>query len=106
MLSQIIRFFVKLILMVFGLVFAISLLVAALFVVLLSLIKSLITGKKPSSVMAFSRFKKFSPSITWTSALNPAGHRDENLKAPSTGEIVDVEVREIKDTKDVERKDS
>ena len=98
MINRIFRFFVKLVLVIFGLIFAISMLIAALFVVLLSLLKSLITGKKSSSVMVFNRFKKFSPSITWSSASTSASRQHEgNLHTPSTGEIVDVEVREIKD---------
>ena len=87
--SRLVRFVIKLILVAFGSVFAISLLLAALIVVVLSLLKSLVTGKKPAPVMVFSRFQKFSPSGMWPSAA----------KAQNTVDVVDVEVREVQ-TKD------
>ena len=87
--SRLVRFVIKLILAAFGLVFAISLLLAALIVVVLSLLKSLVTGKKPAPVMVFSRFQKFAPGGMWHSAA----------KAQNTVDVVDVEVREVQ-TKD------
>ena len=83
--SRLVRFVIKLILAAFGLVFAISLLLAALIVVVLSLLKSLVTGKKPAPVMVFSRFQKFAPGGVWPSAT----------KAQNTVDVVDVEVREV-----------
>ena len=59
---QLVRFAIKLILTVLGLVFAISLLGAALIVVLLSLLKSVLTGKKPAPVVVFRNFQKFGES--------------------------------------------
>ena len=84
--SQLVRFAVKLILTVLGLVFAISLLAAALIVVLLSLLKSVLTGKKPAPVVVFSKFQKFAPGGMWPGSA----------KAQNTGEVVDIEVREVR----------
>lgn len=84
--SQLVRFAIKLILTVLGLVFAISLLMAALIVVLLSLLKSVVTGKKPAPVVVFSKFQKFAPQGIWPGAT----------KTQNTGEVVDVEVREVR----------
>ena len=83
--SQLVRFAIKLILTVLGLVFAISLLMAALIVVLLSLLKSVLTGKKPAPVVMFSKFQKFAPGGMWPGSA----------KAQNTGDVVDVEVREV-----------
>ena len=83
---QLVRFAIKLILTVLGLVFAISLLGAALIVVLLSLLKSVLTGKKPAPVVVFRNFQKFAPRGIWPGAA----------KAQNTGEVVDVEVREVR----------
>ena len=84
--SQLVRFAIKLILTVLGLVFAISLLAAALIVVLLSLLKSVLTGKKPAPVVVFSKFQKFAPGGMWPGSA----------KAQNKGEVVDVEVREVR----------
>ena len=94
--SRLVRFVIKLILAAFGLVFAISLLLAALIVVVLSLIKSLITGKKPAPVMVFSRFQKFAPGGVWLSAA----------KVQNTVDVVDVEVREVQTKDQPLKKDS
>jgi len=83
--SQLVRFVIKLILTVLGLVFAISLLAAALIFVLLSLLKSALTGKKLAPVVVFSKFQKFAPGGRWPGAA----------KAQNAGEVVDVEVREV-----------
>lgn len=90
--SKILRFTLKVVLTVFGLVFALSLLAAALVVVVLSLIKALLTGQKPRPAMVFGRFQKFSPQGMWPGAAAPAD---------KPGEIVDVEVREVRDDKRV-----
>ena len=87
--SRLLRFFIKLLLAAFGLVFALSLLAAALVVVVLSLLKSLITGQKPAPAMVFGKFQKFSPGSMWPGATQ----RDDSAKA---GDVVDVEMREVK----------
>ena len=94
MISKILRFFLKLVLGLFAAVFAISLLAAALIVVLLSLLKSLVTGRKPAPAMVFGRFQRFSPQGMWPGAAGRDG-----ANAPHTADIVDVEVREVRDDK-------
>lgn len=89
--SQILRFFLKLALGLFAAIFAISLLLAALIVVALSLLKSLVTGRKPAPAVVFGRFQRFSPQGMW-----PGGAaRDEGAARPA-GDVVDVEVREVR----------
>ena len=93
MISKILRFFLKLVLGLFAAVFAVSLLVAALIVVALSLLKSLITGRKPAPAMVFGRFQRYSPQGMWPGGT---GH---DANAPRAGDVVDVEVREVRDDK-------
>ncbi len=90
--GQFLRFVLKLTLGLFAAVFAVSLLAAALVVLVLSLLKSLITGKKPAPAMAFGRFQKFSTQTIWP------GARDDRAAKASAADVVDVEVREIKET--------
>lgn len=92
MLGRLVRFVLKLVLTAFGLVFAVCLLAAALLVLVLSLLKALVTGKKPASAVVFTRFQKFSSTNMWRSAAD----RDA-AKASTTGDVVDVEVREIRE---------
>ena len=87
--KSIIRFIVKLVLAAFGLVFAISLLLAALVAVVLNLLKSLITLQKPAPFVVYSQFRQFKRDSRGGS---PFGKKP----APQT-EVVDVEVREVKD---------
>ena len=93
--SSVLRFVLK---MVFGLlaaVFALSLLLAALIYVAFSLLKSLITGRPSTPAMVFGefrRFQRFSPEGMWS-----GGAAREGLPAsPGTGDVVDVEVREVR----------
>lgn len=94
MISKILRFFLKLVLGVFAAVFAISLLVAALIVVVLSVLKSLVTGRKPAPAVVFGRFQRYSPQGMW-----PGGTGRADAASPRAGDIVDVEVREMRDDK-------
>ena len=91
LLSRLLRLLLTLVLAAFGLVFMVSLMAAALIVVVLSLLKGLITGKKPAVSMTFSRFQKYSPKGMWPGASNP------DLVRKAAGNVVDVEAREIKD---------
>ena len=87
--SGLIRFIIKLVLAAFGLVFAVSLLLVALVALVLSLLKSLITWKKPAPFVAFSQFRQFKRDTrgSWPFANKPMPKSD----------VVDVEVREVKD---------
>ena len=93
MVSKILRFFLKLVLGLFAVVFALSLLVAALIVMALSLLKSLVTGRKPAPVVVFGRFQRYSPQGMWPGAAS----RDAG--APPASDVVDVEAREVRDDK-------
>ena len=83
------RFIIKLVLAAFGLIFAISFLFVALIVMVLSLLKSLVTWTKPTPFVIFSQYRQFKKNTKggWPSASKPAAQRD----------VVDVEVREVKD---------
>ena len=87
--GQLFRFLLKLVLGLLAAVFAVSLLLLALVVLAFSVLKALITGKKPAPAMVFGRFQKFSPQGMWPGQQAPAD--------ASKGEIVDVEVREVRD---------
>jgi hypothetical protein len=91
--GRLFRFIIKLILAAFGLVFAVSLLAIALVALLLSLLKSLMTGKKPAPFVAFSQFRRFKQDARggW-----PFADKFSTQAAPK-GDVVDVEMREIKD---------
>lgn len=89
------RFILKLTLAVFGVVFMVSLLAAALVVVAFSLLKSLVTGKKPAVFTTFSRFRAYSPKGMWPGASG----RQTKSGAANAGDVVDVEVREIRHDK-------
>ena len=81
----------KLVLAALGLIFAVSLLAAALIVLLVSLVKSLLTGRKPAPSAVFGRFQRLSPYAIW-----PGASRAEAVpQKPGMGEVVDVEAREI-----------
>lgn len=84
------RFILKLTLGLFAAVFALSLLAAALVFVALSLLKSLLTGRKPSPAMVFGRFQQFSPQAMWPGRGDP-------VRPSTAGDVLDVEVREVRD---------
>jgi len=92
LIGKILRFFLRLVLGLFAAVFAVSLLVAALIVVALSLLKSLVTGRKPAPAMVFGRFQRYSPQGMW-----PGGAGRDAGNAPRASDVVDVEVREVRD---------
>ena len=95
--SRVLRFILRITLGVFAAVFAISLLVAALIVVALSLLKSLVTGRKPAPAVVFGRFQRYSPQGMW-----PGGPAQGNAANPRASDVVDVEVREVRDDKRLE----
>ena len=89
-LNSLSRFLVKLVLAVFGLVFAVSFLLAALVGVVISLLKSLITWQKPAPFVFYSQFKQFRQG---TRSSWPVAE-----KSTRQGDVVDVEMREVKDS--------
>ncbi len=92
--NQVFRFILKLVLGLFAALFAISLLLLALMVFSLTLFKALITGRKPVPAMVFGRFQQFSPQAMW-----PGSRTHEGSPKADTGQVVDVEVREIPEVK-------
>ena len=91
--SRVFRFFLRLVFWLFAAVFAVSLLAASLVVIALGLLKALLTGKKPQA-MAFGRFQKFSADAFWAGAAGTPGR-----PATREADVVDVEVREVRDDK-------
>jgi len=90
--SRIFRFALRLVFWLFAAVFAISLLVASLIVIALGLLKALLTGKKPQPIV-FGRFQKVSPDAFWP------GARTTGRPPAREADVVDVEVREVRDDK-------
>ena len=82
-----IRLIIKLVFAAFALVFVVSLLLVALIVVALSLLKAVITGKRPAPSMVFGKFQKFAPGGMWPG----------NTRHKPKADVVDVEVREVKE---------
>ncbi|RYX92942.1 MAG: hypothetical protein EOO28_20260 [Comamonadaceae bacterium] len=87
--SRVLRLILKLVLAVFAAILAICLLAVALIVVLFSIMKSLITGRKPAPAMVFGRFQQYSPQGMWPGS--------GTAESKPQGDIVDVEVREVRD---------
>lgn len=90
--NQIFRFILKLVLSLFGAVFALSLLLVTLVVLALSVLKSLVTGRKPAPAMLFEQFQQFRSQAAW-----PAHRPRESAAGSHAGHVVDVEVREIRE---------
>ena len=87
--SNLFRFILKLVLGLFAAIFALSLLAAALVMVVLSMITALLTGRKPAPAVVFGRFQKFSPEGMWP--------QHQARKDNATTAVVDVEAREVRD---------
>jgi hypothetical protein len=90
--SRVLRFILRLILWTFAAIFAASLLVASLILLAVGLLRSLLTGQKPKPVV-FGRFQRFATQPSWP------GTRAREAAPVRTGDVVDVEVREIRDDK-------
>ncbi len=90
----ILRFLLKLVLGLFAAVFAVSLMLAALIWLAVSLLKSLITGRKTPAPVIFGRFQKFSPEAMWPGQRSASPHHNAD-------NVVDVEAHEVRDVRDV-----
>ena len=93
--SSVLRFVLKLVFGLLAAVFALSLLLAALIYVAFSLLISLFTGRPSTPAIMFGqfrRFQRFSPQAMWSGG--PA--REASSVSPGSGEVVDVEVREVR----------
>ena len=86
--SRVLFFALRLVLLTFAAIFAISLLFASLVLLALGLLRALFTGHKAKPV-DLGRFQRFSAQATWGKGAHPGA-------APvRSGDVVDVEVREI-----------
>jgi hypothetical protein len=85
-----------------------SLLVVAVVLVLLSLLRALLTGQRPTGPMVFGRFQQFASKGMWPGAKPPTaqnsppssplaerGRRPDERPRVASGDVVDVEVRDI-----------
>lgn len=90
-LNPVFRFALKVLLSLLATLFAVCVLTVALGIIALSLLKSLLTWRKPALVEMFSQFRRFRSQAVWPST--PAGGAYGKRKP---GEVVDVEVREIR----------
>ena len=86
--TRVLLFALRFALLTFAAIFAISLLLASLIVLALGLLRALFTGQKVKPV-DLGKFQRFSAQTRWGKGGNPGA-------APvRSGEVVDVEVREI-----------
>ena len=85
--SRVLRGLFKLVLVALATVFVLSFLLAALFVVLLVSLWSLLTGKKPAPVVMFSRMRE--QSQRYTHGVWPG-----RTTRPA-GDVVDVDATEV-----------
>jgi prepilin signal peptidase PulO-like enzyme (type II secretory pathway) len=90
-LTPVFRFVLKVLLGLLAALFAVFVLAVALGMVVLSLIKSLVTWRKPPLVEMFGQFRRFRSHGEWRGFETGATSRGSR-----SGEVVDVEVREIR----------
>ena len=87
--SSFVRFFIKLVLGLSAAAIAVALLMFAAFAFGLHWLIGLVTGRKPTSRMVFSRFQQFPSGMRSTTPPNRAD------AIAAAGQIVDVEAREV-----------
>ena len=92
--SLIFRFILKLVFGLSAAIIAVGLLLITLTVVVLSLLTSLVTGRKSTPSRVFARFQQFSQRRTW-----PGNRTFSDKRKAGLNQIVDVEAHEIKDAK-------
>ena len=93
LLGRLIAGAIKLVLVLAATVFVVSFLLAALVVVVLVSLWSLVTGRKPAPVVMFTRMRE--QSQRYTQGVWPGTARGE-----PPGEVVDVQATELKDRPD------
>ena len=92
--GKILSFLVKLVFGLSALIVGIGLLALAMVMVAFSLLRALVTGRKPASAFVFSRFQGFPVSSPWSGVPTNRPAADS-----VRGEIVDVEMREVPDAR-------
>ena len=93
--SQILNFVFKLVMAVFGLIFAACFLLAASVLVVFGFVRWAVTGTKPAPFAAFSQFRQFRQRQRQGGSFSPFSRRPVD-KTASKSEVVDVEVREVR----------
>jgi hypothetical protein len=96
--SHVLASILKLIFGLLAAVFAVSLLLAGLVYVAISLLVSLITGRPSTPALLFSQFRRFQRfSFQGPQAMWPGDRTREAATANlGKGDVVDVEVREVR----------
>lgn len=87
--ASLLRGVVKLVLLVFAAVFALSVLCAGLLVVAVLMLRYLVTGRKPAVVTTFSRFNQAAQQFR-------PGFRPDAAPRADAADIVDVEAHEVR----------
>ena len=89
--ASLLRGVVKLVLLVFAAVFALSMFAAGLVVVLVMVLRYLLTGRKPAVVTTFTRFNQ--AARQFRPGFRPGATSTER---PVSADIVDVEAHEVR----------
>lgn len=93
-LTRLLSVALKLLLVLAAAVFVVSLLLAAMLVVLAVSVWALLTGRKPTPAVIFGRFRDTSDRVT--RGVWPNRHRPEGPGRPG-GDVVDVQAHEVPD---------
>jgi hypothetical protein len=89
--ASLLRGVVKLVLLVFAAVFALSVLLAGLLVVIVLVLRFLVTGRKPAVVTTFARFNQTAQQFRPGFRAGASGGSQTN-----SADIVDVEAHEVR----------
>jgi hypothetical protein len=81
----------RLLLLAAAAIFTLSLLFAAVVVLIFSVLRALLTGRKPAPAMVWGRFRDFRAQSAWP-GQGPGRHA-QGGQAPA--EVVDVQAREV-----------
>jgi hypothetical protein len=96
--TPVLAFILKLVFGLLAAVFAVSVLLAGLVYVAISLLVSLFTGRPSTPAMMFAQFRRFQrfspqgPQGLWPGSAA----REASSGSPDRGDVVDVEVREVR----------
>jgi len=94
--GKILSFLVKLVFGLSALIVGMGLLALAMVMVAFSLLRALVTGRKPASAFVFSRFQGFPASSPWSGVPTHRPAADS-----VRGEVVDVEMREVREVREL-----
>ena len=100
MLSNLLRFLIKLVFVISAAVVGLGLLAVALTVLVFSVLRALVTGKRPNASVVLRRFQNVQPNNLWPGA---SPRSNATATSPSAGQVVDVEAREVRDQRDDKR---